>query len=394
MDHQTGWEAHKSSKQAARREAFLAQLAELTEKIRAASNIDGTMAGLSADISSLFGCDRFTLYAVTAGKTSIETRVKTGMDSFKHFSLPIAHSSVAGHVALTRRPCNIRDVYDQKELQAHSRELRFLDKVDRRVGYRTREMIAAPILGANGELLGVLQILNNRLGGPFPPLIEEGIQTLCKALAVPFEKRGALPFPIHTRFDPLVTLGALSVTELELAKRFARRKQLDLEDVLVDVFKVGLDKLGAAYAKFFRVPYEAFRSDRSKSVLLQNIKREYAIHNEWVVLEDMGPALTVLALDPERLKATRRIESLFPKHAVRFRVTTRREFFQTLDLLYGPAGSGDADPEAVLLARIRRAVGDALAAAPELGAIRIDSVKASQDADGERRLTVELRYKR
>lgn len=394
MDMKSGWEAHQSAKQAERRSAFFRQLQALSDKVRAADKVEAVVTGMIGEICVLFGCDRLTLYVVSPSKTSIETRVKTGMDSFKDFSLPIAHSSIAGHVALTRRAYNIADVYDENELRSHSRELRFLDKVDRRLGYRTREMIAAPIVNERtGELLGVLQLINNRLGGPFPQLVADGTREFCKTLAEAFERLEKRPSPIHTRFDPLVVQGSLSAAELELAKRFARRKKLDLEDVLLDAFKVGIEHLGAAYAHFFKVPYEPFRSDRKRSKLLQSVAREYAAHNGWVVLEDMGPALTVLALDPDRLRATRRVEEVFPQHAAKIRVTTRREFFQTLDQLYGhDPEAAEREARTALLERVQKIVDEALAReAPDLQASVLDGKCLPQSDDGTTAITVELR---
>lgn len=394
MGHKTGWEAHQSVKQAERRSSFFKQLEELNSKVRAAEQVEQVVAGMTGDICALFGCDRLTLYVVSPSKTAIESRIKTGMDSFKNFSLPIAHSSIAGHVALTRRSYNIQDVYDEAELRAHSPDLRFLDKVDRRISYRTREMITAPIVNArNGELLGVLQLINNRLGGPFPTLIADGAREFCKALAEAFDGLAKAPLQVHTRFDALIALGSLSTAELELAKRFARRKKFDLEEVLIDAFKVGLDQLGAAYSHFFRVPYEPFRPDRKKSKLLQTIKREYASHNGWLVLEDMGPALTVLALEPDRLKATRRVQEVFPKHAVQFRVTTHREFLQTLDHFYGAQpGAAQRKADAALLERIQNIVSEALAsAAPELQAVvRSERSRVTRDDTGDGTATVSI----
>ena len=43
---------------------------------------------------------------------------------------------------------NIRDVYDDAELKSHNPNLRFLQEVDKRTGYRTKQMLVAPILDA------------------------------------------------------------------------------------------------------------------------------------------------------------------------------------------------------------------------------------------------------
>lgn len=369
MATETSWEEHQLLKQTERRLAFLKRLQEVVARVHSAADIDQIMLELSRDIRALFGCDRLTLYTVSACRTMIESKIKVGMDSFKDFVLPIAHSSIAGHVALTKRTFNIRDVYDSEELRSHSRDMRFLDKVDKRTGYRTREMVAAPLVSArNGELLGVLQLINNRMGGSFSPLVEEGVAELCKALAVAFEQRLVPQLEVHTRFDPLVLLGTLARPELELAKRHARRKQLDLEDVLLDVFQVKKADLGAAYAHFFEVPYEPFSAERERPSLLQNFKREYVEHNGWLILAEAGKSLMFATLDPERLRASRTVEDMLPGYTVQLRVTTRREFAQMVEQMYGVQTEVPVSDDEVL-ERIHRIVGDALAvAAPELHA--------------------------
>ena len=405
MTQEASWEEHQSLKRAERRLGFLRRLQELINKIHSTENIDEIMLDLSRDICSLFSCDRLTLYTVSPCRTAIESKIKTGMDSFKNFSLPIANSSIAGHVALTKRSFNIRDVYDSDELRSYSRELRFLDKVDTRTGYHTREMVAAPLVNARtGELLGVLQLINNRMGGPFPELVEEGVRELCKTLAIAFEQRLKTPETVHTRFDPLVVLGSLSRPELELAKRTARRKRLHLEDVLIDEFQVTPAQLGAAYAQFFGVPYEPFQSERRKLNLPHNFKREYVEHNGWLILEESGKTLTVVALDLDRLRATRTVEDLFPEYDVQLRVTTRREFLQTVEQLYGSA-TAPANPRSsddALIERLHRIISDALASgAPELQAnlqaaesqIARISGASSLDGSAKAQLTIRIELK-
>jgi len=372
MAEGTTWEDHRTSKQAERRLAFFRKLQDVTNRIHSTENIEQIMTEMARDICFLFGSDRLTLYAVTPCKTAIETRIKTGLDSFRNFVLPIANSSVAGHVALTRRSFNIRNVYDLEELQSLSRDLRFMDKVDRKSGYRSREMIAAPIVDAgSGELLGVLQLINNRLGGPFLPLIEEGVQELCKTLAVAFAQRMKPTVTVHTRFDPLVVLGTLAYPELELAKRSARRKQLPLEDVLLDEFQVAPEDLGAAYAQFFDVPYEPFARERQRAPQLASFARDYVEHSGWLVLEDSGQTLVILSTDPDRLRASKIMQELFPGYDIQYRVTTQREFMKTVGVLYDGATAPAAphDEDETVLARLHRIIGAALAAeAPDLQA--------------------------
>jgi hypothetical protein len=390
------WEKHQAHKQGEHRAKFIQRLNEVLQGVQASGDIDDIMTAMSGDIRALFGCDRLTLYTVNPCRTSIRSRIKIGMDNFKDFALPISTSSIAGFVALHKRLFNITDVYDTEELRSYSRELHFLDAVDKRTGYRTREMVAAPIINVrNGELLGVLQLINNRLGGRFQPLVEEGVQTLCRVLGAVFEERLSEPVEITTRFDPLIVLGHLAGAELELAKRSARRKQASLEDLLMDEFQVGLDKLGASYAHFFGVPYEAFNPGRLMPALQQSIGRDYAEHNGWVVVEEGGNTLVVAATDPDRLRASRGVENLFPAHHVELRVTTDREFRQFVSSYYGSNGTDGAiavsSPQTAeaLAQRVQQLIAEALArAAPEVQAVlRHEGLRIER---GEARLTLNI----
>ena len=99
---------------------FQKRLQAVTNKIHATSNIDEIMLELSQDICALFEADRLTIYVVSEDKTSIISKVKTGLSSFKDLKLPINEQSIAGFVALSKKLISIRDVYDDNELRGHN----------------------------------------------------------------------------------------------------------------------------------------------------------------------------------------------------------------------------------------------------------------------------------
>src|ERR671923_461189 len=159
--------------------AFQKQMQAVTNKIHATSNIDEIMLEVSADVCALFNADRLTIYSVSEDKQAIVSKVKTGLNSFKDLKLPIAEHSIAGYVALSKKLANIKDVYDDGELRSLNPNLRFLQEVDKRTGYRTKQQLVAPIMEAGGgELIGVIQIINNKSGAPFGALAEEGVSEL------------------------------------------------------------------------------------------------------------------------------------------------------------------------------------------------------------------------
>ena len=317
--------------------AFLKTLQVVTNKIHATSNADEIMLEMSQDICNLFNCDRLTIYVLSEDKQSIVSKVKTGLNSFKDIRLPISEQSVAGYVAATRKAANIRDVYDEVELKSYSPSMQFLKEVDRRTGYRSKQMLVAPILDMPGnELLGVIQLINNRSDAPFPALAEEGILSLAQTLAVALTQR-LKPRPFaQSKYDELVTDGVISAAELDLAQRSARRKGLGLEEALINEFQVKPSAIGNALSRFFGVPYEPFKSDRIKPMdLLRNLKREYVEANEWLPIEEGSDGVVVLAMDPERIKSARIVNNIFPKGKIVYRVTTSAEFIKTIEQFYG-----------------------------------------------------------
>lgn len=315
---------------------FLKNLQAVTNTIHAASNIDEIMLEVSQEICELFNADRLTIYMTSDDKTSIVSKVKTGLHSFKDIRLPLSDVSIAGYVGANRKLVNIQDVYDESELKRYSPRMQFLKEVDKRTGYRSKQMLVAPIIDAhNDDLLGVLQLINHRAEKPFSQTQVDGIQELAKTLAIAFANRQR-PVGVRTRYDGLIADGVISAAELDEAQREARKKEIDLEDVLILDHSVGLAAIGQALAKFFEVKYESFRADLMKPAdLLKNLKREYLEEQLWVPVEETEEGVVICAVDPEATKGSKVVSNIFPKSKIAWRVTTRGEFRKTLDLFYG-----------------------------------------------------------
>ena len=343
--------------------AFFKNLQAVTNKIHATANIDEIMLELSQDVCALFNADRLTVYALSEDKTSIVSKVKTGLNSFRDLKLPIADQSIGGYVALSKTIINIRDVYDEAELMAIYPGLRFLQEVDRRTGYRTKQMLVAPITDAQThDLLGVVQIINNQAGVPFAAVAEEGVKSLCETLAIAFAQRSKPAQTINTKYDHLVLDAVVSAHEMERATSMARKKGLDVEEVLISEFQVKPAAIGAALAKFFGVPYEPHKSDRIKPLdLMKNLRREYVEQNLWLPVDESAEGIAIVCLDPEQVKSSRVVNNIFSRSKIVYRVTTIREFKLTVGQFFGGGGFTDDTN-----------VGDLLSAMDD-GEIEIDS---------------------
>jgi type II secretory ATPase GspE/PulE/Tfp pilus assembly ATPase PilB-like protein len=360
---------------------FSKALQTVTNKIHATNNIDEIILELSQDICALFNADRLTIYLISEDKTSIVSKVKTGLNSFKDLKLPIAEQSIAGFVAVNKKMINIRDVYDEKELKSYSPHLNFLKQVDTKTGYRTKQMLVAPVLDAQSkDLIGVLQVINSKAGQPFPPVIEEGAALVCETLAIAFRQRQKPAVTVRGKYDHLVTNAVISAEELELATRSARRKNLDIETVLIDEFQVKMDKIGEALSAYFGVPYEPYKADRVKPIdLLKNMSREFIESSMWLAVDESKDGIVVIAPDPEKIRGSKVVSNVYPKGKIIYKVCCAREFISTLDLFFGGSSGGSSSG----MSDDGTDIGDLLSNMDDEGGEEINEDVASAAADNE-----------
>lgn len=154
---------------------------EVSTRVHAARGLDGLMASVPADLCHLFDCDRCLLFIMDQEKDYLVSRESR---------VAVTPGSIPGYVALTQQVLDIGDVYDEAQLRDISPDLQFQRGLDQRTGYRTRQVLAAPIADVQGkELLGVVQLVNPRSGQPFNALQRECLLALCETLAVALAAR-------------------------------------------------------------------------------------------------------------------------------------------------------------------------------------------------------------
>jgi len=95
--------------------------------------------------------ERATLFLYDPATDELYSRLAQGLAEAR---FP-ADRGVAGAAARTKQTILVPDAYADP---------RFNPAIDRQTGYRTRCLLGVPLLGWEGELVGVLQILNKRLG--------------------------------------------------------------------------------------------------------------------------------------------------------------------------------------------------------------------------------------
>lgn len=324
---------------------FYKQLHNVTARIHDTENLDQIMLEASQDICKLLNADRLTLYAVNDDHTAIVSKVKTGLNSSRDLKLPISPQSLAGYVAFSRQMLNLADVYDDEALKQIHPALTFLKEVDKRSGYRTRQMLVAPILDGD-TLHGVLQIINNKSNQAFGALEVEGVAQLCKTLATAIRQRmqkaSEATRHMATKFDGLVADGVVTPAELEQCLLEARTESKPVEHILMANYKVRPAQIGPSLSRFFGVPYEPFSASRIRSEALHGpLKREFIEEQGWIPLEESPEGLVIMCVDPEAVRGARVVPQVFPRISkFAYRVTTLTEFQETLAQLYGAGVEG------------------------------------------------------
>lgn len=91
--------------------------------------------------------DRGTVFLYDAKTRELYATVATGQQEIR-FSVD---RGIAGECARTRQTIHVPDCYADP---------RFNPEIDRHTGYRTRCLVALPLVGLDGELVGVMQLLN------------------------------------------------------------------------------------------------------------------------------------------------------------------------------------------------------------------------------------------
>ncbi len=329
---------------------YFRQLQLVTNRIHETENIDQIMLEVSGDICKLFNADRLTLYAVNEDRTAIVSKVKTGLNSTQDLKLPIGAQSIAGYVAMAQQMVNIEDVYDINALKKIHPNLSFLQAVDKRSGYRTKQMLVAPVM--NGDVLyGVLQVINNRSDQPFTKLEVDGAQQVCSTLGIAIRQRmqklteqklGESQRKKATKFDGLVADGVLSQDELTQCIHKAREQAETVEHLLMADHGIRPAQIGPSLAKFFGVSYEPFNAGRIRSEMLHGpLKREFIEQQGWIPLEETPEGLVIMCVDPEAVRNSRVVPQVFPrKSKFAYSVTTQTEFQETLNQLFGTGNEG------------------------------------------------------
>jgi K+-sensing histidine kinase KdpD len=131
----------------------LQRLIEASKIINSTLDLNKLLGLILNSATQSIEADRGTLYLVDDVKKELWSKVLQGTDMVE-IRLPIG-KGLAGFVAETGETILIPDAYADP---------RFNPEIDKRTGYRTRNMICMPMKNKDGKIIGVFQLLNKNQG--------------------------------------------------------------------------------------------------------------------------------------------------------------------------------------------------------------------------------------
>ncbi|MGE0467877.1 MAG: GspE/PulE family protein [Nitrospira sp.] len=141
--------------------------------------------------------------------------------------------------------------------------------------------------------------------------------------------------------DCIAYRGLISQVDLDTAVEESLSREIDLEMILLEKYRVPRAALGLALSEFYQCPYVSY-DERTviDPELLKNLSFDYLRRNSWIPLKRQGTVLDIVINDPHDLEKGLDIRRAFPGTTVRFSVGLRRDIEQYLLVATGQANGG------------------------------------------------------
>lgn len=153
----------------------LSTIVEATKRLNSTLDL-GELINIILQLAArLVGADRGTVFLVDRDRNEIWSLKGLRLEQHE-IRLPIGRG-IAGWVARHGEMVSLENVYGDP---------RFEPEVDRRLGYNTRTLLCLPIRNKDGDIVGVLELLNKK-GGSFSAADERSIGHLLDHVALALE---------------------------------------------------------------------------------------------------------------------------------------------------------------------------------------------------------------
>ena len=222
-----GQEALRLQNVVERERAKLRALQDISAALGSTLDLGELLEMILDRISEVMEADRSTLYLLDEDTDELWSKVVQG-DAVHEIRLKPGEG-LAGAVASTGKPLNIKDAYQ---------DVRFDAEWDRRTGYRTRSTLCVPMKNQHGRTIGVVQVLNKH-EGYFTVADEAMLTALASHAAVSIENSKLFLSVVGKNIELLETKEQLEkkIRELDVLFEITQvaASAMELDDLLAGV---------------------------------------------------------------------------------------------------------------------------------------------------------------
>ena len=140
---------------------------EIASRLSQAEDAAPLLELIAQQATRLLNCDRSSIFLWNRERNEVEARPALGVKGAS-LRLP-AGEGIVGETLRTGKAICVDDAYDDP---------RFNQEVDRKSGYRTRNLICVPLRDGSGQVIGAFQGINQNDNRPFTPEDEECLTLL------------------------------------------------------------------------------------------------------------------------------------------------------------------------------------------------------------------------
>jgi len=325
-------------------------LESFVSKIKNIDLNNASLDSLTDSIKNIFDCESATLFTYDSSKKEIYSQ-NFRSQSLEEMHFKVSVNNLAGYVAATGKPLNIRDVHSNEELTKHHQDLSYDDSWDNKTGFKTRSMMLIPLPHKN-KLVGVMELVNKNDANPFleTDFIRAKAIALVMGLAlVKLEERKhgnekavgqsndmeKIEEQKPTKFSYLIANGFLTEDELTLIGRKSQESGSDVQDLLVKELYLRPQDVGKSLESYYYIPYTGYDESTVKPDLESfEIDVETLRNQSWVPLKNDATGMVVLINDPTDKSAIETIKQIFPQKNIDFRVGLKMDIQEYINGFY------------------------------------------------------------
>ncbi|MBU0720339.1 GAF domain-containing protein [bacterium] len=128
-----------------------AKLADFGRELLSKTSLADGLPHIARYAKDVIGADRCSIFIYDVNKNELWTTLADGVEKI----VVPSDRGIVGHTLKVKKPVIENDAYSNPH---------FLSDIDKETGYRTQNIVTAPVFNSKREIIGVLQLLNKEEG--------------------------------------------------------------------------------------------------------------------------------------------------------------------------------------------------------------------------------------